>query len=73
MKEIEYLLPESLEDLKSDRFMIYNPNHKKSDDWHCEYANLQDAANHGVTIDELSQALDRGYIRICLEVVGVEE
>jgi hypothetical protein len=73
MKEIEYILPESLNDLKDQHFTVYNPTHKNGDDWHYEYANLQDAVNDGCTFEELSKALKRGYIRICLEIIGVEE
>ena len=73
MKEIEYILPETLDDLKDQHFTVYNPKHKKGDDWHYEYANLQDAINDGCSLVELSQALHNGYIRICLEVIGEDE
>ena len=73
MKEIEYILPKSVEDLAGQHFIIYNPDHQRKNDWHYEYNSLQEAVNDGYTFEELLKYVNNGYVRICLEVSEVEE
>lgn len=73
MKEIEYKLPKSVEELVNQHFIIYNPEHKKGNDWHYEYANLQAAVNDGYELAELKRAIEHGYVRICSENIEVVE
>lgn len=73
MKEIEYLLPNSVDDLINQHFIMYNPGHKQHSDWHYEYSCLQDALNDGITLKELSVAVTNGFVRICLEISEVVE
>lgn len=73
MKEIEYSLPNRVEDLEGKHFIIYNPEHKKGNDWHYEYANLQAAVNDGYELAELKRAIEHGYVRTCSENIEVVE
>ena len=70
---IEYLLPDSIDDLRGQHFMVYNPRHRKSDDWHYEYCDLDEIIKDGFSIKEVQQMIDNGYVRICLEICEVEE
>jgi len=66
--EIEFFYVSDIEQLEGNRFLIYNPSHKKNDDWFLEYAGMDEALHGGYTHEELKEAVSKGYARVVAEV-----
>lgn len=63
---IEYIKPETVDELDGQHFQIYNPDHNAFDDWHYEYGSVDEAISD-FRFSELKKYVEKGYVLICKE------